>query len=158
MTAQMFYDYVFDLTKSKMLCDLVTAQAMHESNNFTSALAKDHNNYFGWTFNPKTMFDVATRGTRYFTDSAGVKRYYAAFKSDSLCIEWHIHYIKQRSKLYNANSLIQYVNALKSYRYFEDTISNYLKGMLYWTRELNKKGIKETPLVLLLPILYLLFR
>jgi len=107
-------EYGLGLTMSRYL----TAQAAHETGNFTSKIFKENNNLFG-------MKHPAIRQTT----SIGEKKGYASYTSIESSIEDMALYLKSRGYLSNYTTIGAYVKALKEKSYFEDLTANYEAGM-----------------------------
>jgi len=104
---------------------ILTAQAAHETGNFTSKVFKNNNNLFGMRF-PKVRKTTAKK------ELNG----YAYYSNIPLCISdmlLYFEYIKLNVHYINilaADPLREYVRILKSKSYFEDSETNYYNGCL----------------------------
>jgi len=98
------------------------AQSKFETANYTSNIFRENNNLFGMKL-PKSRSTTAT----------GENRGHATFKNtrDSVIdmTKWLNMY---RSQAQRITTLSEYVTFLKSKRYFEDSITNYLNGLTRW--------------------------
>ena len=97
---------------------IITAQAAHETGNFTSSIFRYNNNCFGMKL-PKTRKTLATG------ESRGHAVYNSVFDSVGDFWLWYQyvnlpHYWKD---------IETYIGALKMKGYFEDSQDNYLKGV-----------------------------
>lgn len=107
-------DNGFDPDTAKIL----TAQAAHETGNFTSIIFRENNNCFGMKL-PKQRKTLATgenRGHAVFSsiiDSVG--DFWLWYKSAGLPDYW--------------NDIETYIKSLKMRGYFEDNQDNYLRGV-----------------------------
>lgn len=110
----------FSVTQA-MFC---TAQAGHETGNFTSRIFKENNNCFGM----KLALIRKTTAT-------GEKYGHATFSSLKSCIDDFFLYYNNFKYLKTYNSLEDYVAALKKRGYFEASESEYLNGCKYWVNE-----------------------
>jgi len=99
--------------------ELLVAQARHETGNFTSAIFRESNNFFG-------MRHPRRRATR----SIGVHREHARFQTlDDSVIDMILYLIHFRTNPGDFANVESYVRELKNDGYFEDTEENYLRAM-----------------------------
>lgn len=100
----------------------IIAQSKFETGNFSSPIFKENNNLFGMKL-PKSRS----------TTAIGENRGHAKFSNtrDSVIdlTMWLNMYKSQAQKI---TTLSEYVAFLKSKRYFEDSITNYLNGLKKW--------------------------
>lgn len=101
---------------SGLPADWIWAQMCHESSNFGSALAQQHN-YAG----------IKGAGSRP-SDSRG----HSYFADDDDFVNYMGNYLKNYAEngIFDAKTLPQYVQALKDGGYFTDDINNYVNDML----------------------------
>lgn len=95
----------------------ITAQAGHETGNFTSAIYKENNNCFGMKF-PRLRKTMAT----------GINKGHAVFNSLHDCIKDFLLYYRFVSLLEVYSSIEEYVSALKKRNYFEADLNEYVRG------------------------------
>lgn len=108
-------EYGFSLDMSRFL----TAQAAHETANFTSSIFKENNNLFG-------MKRPVIRQTTAIGENKG----HAVYSSIEDSIKDMALYFKRRGYLSNYSTVGAYVKELKAKSYFEDTAQNYEAGMM----------------------------
>jgi hypothetical protein len=97
----------------------IAAQAVHETGNFTSHIYKENNNLFG-------MKLAAIRPTT----ATGENYDHATYKSIEDSIQDYIYWSNFVGMPKSFNSVKIFVDYLKRKSYFEDTIENYLAGVL----------------------------
>jgi hypothetical protein len=95
----------------------ITAQAGHETGNFTSKVYLENNNCFGMK-NPSIRKTFAT----------GTKNGHATFSSLADCVKDFLLYYKFVSLLEVYSSIDEYVKALKARKYFEADLNQYIAG------------------------------
>lgn len=100
---------------------LLTAQAAHETANFSSSIFKSNNNLFG-------MKRPAIRPTT----ATGENKGHATYDSIEDSIQDISLYLKSRSYLTNYSTVGAYVRALKEKSYFEDSLSHYEAGVAHF--------------------------
>lgn len=120
-----FYEFVKDAGYDEYTAKVIAAVAAHETGNFKSVLYVKISNCFGFKL-PKTWTSKAI----------GVSNEgYAAYSdiSDSVFdfVAWCNRYIGGVNKDYSKQ-----VVKMKEKGYFEDTLSNYLKGVGYWYNQI----------------------
>lgn len=98
----------------------VTAQAAHETGNFTSVLFLANNNCFG--MKPPKTYVVA------IGESLG----YAKYKSIEDSAKAMAIYLQAHGLAGGLQTIVSYVNRLHSAGYFEDSLENYLSGVTHW--------------------------
>ena len=104
----------FSLNMSRLL----TAQAAHETGNFTSAIFKENNNLFG-------MKRPVIRQTTAIGENKG----HAVYPSIQDSIKDMALYLKSRGYLSNYSTIDAYVKELKGKSYFADSQENYKTGL-----------------------------
>lgn len=109
---------------TETLARFITAQAAHETGNFTSAIFKSNNNAFGMKYAGQSTAD-------------GEKKGYAYYKSvEDSVIDFARWWTKHRSGQVTLPlfifSLENYVQFLKNQGYYEAPLSEYLKGCKYF--------------------------
>ena len=99
----------------------ITAQAAHETANFSSAVFKNANNCFGF---------------KYIGHALEIGSYNGYGKYDSVkdCVTRYRDYYKKRNWPDPFNSVDQFVSSLKANKYFEDTYDNYLRGVNHYMK------------------------
>lgn len=112
---------------SRTMQRIILAQAKHESGNFKSRLARNHNNIFGMTH----------PGTRHFTTSLGPlaraegRGGYASYTSIEHSVADYILY-KKRRQIEDSEDVSAYIYQLKRKHYFEARADKYLKAINRW--------------------------
>jgi hypothetical protein len=106
----------------------ILAQAMHESNNFRSAVFLRCNNAFGYNYVPGNTFQL---GKDAITNYAK----YASLKNNVLDLAGY--YNRRKLKFAAVVTPEEFVHVLKTERYFEDTETNYLRGVKGWLEVLK---------------------
>lgn len=116
------------------LAKIITAQAAHETaingKPFESKLVKENNNIFGMGF-----------ATKRETTAINEKNKFANYESIKSSIEDFEIYSRYRNLDYSISSIEGYCRFIKSKGYYEDSISNYTKGVTYWYNRFEKEGI-----------------
>ena len=116
---------VFELLKSEGFnvdtAKFITAQAAHETGNFTSKIFKENNNLFGMKL-PKVRKTTAT----------GEKYSHAVYKNIEDSIKDFKMYFRARSFMQIYPSIPSYVAALVKRNYFEASPEEYTKGVEYF--------------------------
>lgn len=114
------------------LANLVTAQARHESANFTSDLFRDDNNAFGYDYTGNANQlgpSMRSHGGSFYAKYATIEN------SVDEVVDWI--YRRVREGKFPANlEMIQspndYATLLKNAGYYEDNVSNYQNGLTRW--------------------------
>lgn len=106
---------------SLQLARYITAQAAHETGNFTSKIFKENNNLFG-------MKKPAVRKTYAIGENKG----HAVFKDITDCIKDFQIYLSNFKYLSNYSSIDNYVQELKRKRYFEADLQEYKNGVKHF--------------------------
>lgn len=138
------------------LANLVTAQARHESANFTSPLFVGDNNAFGYDYTGNS--NQAGSSTRSHGGS-----FYARYNSieDSVneITDW-IYRRRQEGKfpadLSSIKSPNDYATLLKNSGYYEDTVTNYQGGLTRWLTTYG--AFTGLSVILLVAVGWLMFR
>ncbi len=126
---------VFKDTKYSKYIPFIIAQSAHETDNFKSSLLISANNPFGMKEAEKrTTWDLdhsknvigldGKQGRK--PDSVGYSEYYDLRQGVQDLLFW-FDYVKFPTDLKNS---LEYVQALKSKSYFEDSINNYHNGLI----------------------------
>lgn len=102
----------------------ITAQAGHETGNFTSRIFKENNNCFGM----KLALIRKTTAT-------GEKYGHATYSSLKSCIDDFFLYYNNFKYLKQYENIAAYVAALKKRGYFEASEMEYLGGCKFWFSE-----------------------
>jgi len=102
---------------SLYMARFITAQAAHETGNFTSKIFEENNNLFG-------MKLPAIRKTLAIGENKG----HAVYKSIQDCIKDFKLYFDSFKYISSYSSIELYVKALKRNRYFEADEEQYKKG------------------------------
>jgi hypothetical protein len=106
---------------TEQLSRYLTAQAAHETANFTSQIFVTNNNLFGMKL-PKVRKTTAT----------GEKYGHATFDSLTDSIKDMKLYLKAHKLYYDYNSIEQYIKAIFEHGYFEALKSEYVKGVKHF--------------------------
>ena len=119
---------------SDNLAAFATAQAAHETNDFTSVLFKDDNNAFGMTFVGQAG---ATRSNNSFVGTDGNIYFYAHYETIEMsCYDFTRWYTKARNNILSfplyISTLVDYVSFLKNRNYFEADEQEYYKRTAYF--------------------------
>lgn len=115
------YLYLLEIGFSLNMARFITAQAAHETANFTSAIFRENNNLFG-------MRLPAIR----LTTAIGENRGHAVFKNYEDSIKDFQIYYDSRKYLFNYGTISQYVKDLKTKNYFEGNAEDYEKGLKHF--------------------------
>jgi len=120
----LLYNYFIAFGFTPLLARCFVAQAAHETADFTSTIFKTNNNICGMKY----------AGQQFATgEKNGYANYLNIQQSAQDLAQW---YNKRRNKLFSLpltiNSIDDYVSFLKNGNYFEDTISNYLRGCKFF--------------------------
>lgn len=114
------------------LSNLVTAQARHESANFTSPLFLSDNNAFGYDYTGN-----ANQVGPSLRSHGG--NYYAKYSSLENSVDEIVDWIYRRARegkfpanLATIQSPNDYATLLKNSKYFEDDVTNYQNGLTRW--------------------------
>lgn len=97
----------------------IQAQAVHESNNFTSTGALTRNNLFG----------MGVPSKRTFLGTKDPKSQYAVFPDYETSVKDLMEWMKYTNFPNAVKNSAEYVKELKVRGYFEDSTFNYLRGM-----------------------------
>jgi hypothetical protein len=98
----------------------ITAQAAHETGNFTSEVLKTDNNLFGMTYVGQRL-------------SLGKDKFgYARYDSLESCIKDYARYYAKAKYPQNFLSADNFVEALHDHRYFEADLQEYKKGVNFF--------------------------
>jgi uncharacterized FlgJ-related protein len=100
---------------------IITAQAAHETSNFSSQVYIENNNLFG-----------LRRAAPYKTTSKGLKNSYSNYESIEDSIKDFAIYYKEFSYPKVFLSVVSYVEAIKAKRYFEADIKEYTRGVSHF--------------------------
>jgi uncharacterized FlgJ-related protein len=106
---------------SLQMAKLITAQAAHETGNFSSMLFTDYNNPFGMKQPYKRK-----------TTSQGPQYGYATYPDIETAAKDFMLYWKDRKNKTNFKAVPEYVAELKKDYYFEDSLVNYEKGVSHF--------------------------
>jgi hypothetical protein len=111
------------------LCNLLIAQAKHETGNFNSNIYKFAHNLFGMKLSSRKVATESYAG-------------HAKYKSDQDSIEDMLQYLESGRVYTLANVSVmeplQYVLYLKSRKYFEDTVTNYFNGVSKFYKKVSQ--------------------
>lgn len=105
--------------KYDSLKPLIFAQAVHETGNFTSRAFKEQNNMFG--------MKVPSR--RPFLGKKDPKSMYASYTTVKKSLEDYLVYLNFVNFPTNKMNPETFSNELKRRSYFEDNVSNYIRGL-----------------------------
>jgi flagellum-specific peptidoglycan hydrolase FlgJ len=104
------------------LLPYILAQAKHESNNFSSPLY----------YRAKNMFGMKNASIRKQLGFQVALDPYRQYKNDSESVEDFIDWLNYNNFPLEVKSLSEYVEILKSKKYFEDDFTNYLNNLKKW--------------------------
>lgn len=104
----------------------IVAQAKHETANFTSNLAVNHNNFFGMKV--PTKRESLRNGT--YTAPNG--EIFSTFESPEDSVQDFVLYYEEMGLKKQYANLNAYIKALHAKGYFTDEYSNYLNGVRRW--------------------------
>jgi len=117
--------YVFELLKdagfSAIQAMFVTAQAAHETANFTSDVLKNSNNLFGFKFIDHPL-------------EVGEYRGYGKYANIADCVTRYRDYYTKKHWPDPFTSVDQFVSSLKANNYFEAPYAEYLRGVNYFMK------------------------
>lgn len=117
----------FNLNMSRFL----TAQAAHETGNFTSTIFKNNHNLFGMKL-PRVRQ----------TTAIGSSKGHAVYASIEDSIKDMALYLKSMGYLASYTTIAAYVKELKVKNYFEDSAENYETGMNHFYKlYFNEPGL-----------------
>lgn len=116
-TGRKVYELLLAIGFNPVIAKYVTAQAAHESANFTSFIFKNNNNCFGMKYAGQAL--------------ATEKNGYANYKSIEDCIQDYKNYYLRR-KFVTFDTASTFVEALKRVNYFEAPIEEYKAGVTYF--------------------------
>lgn len=111
------YDLLLAIGFNPTIAKYITAQAAHESANFSSPLYRNNNNCFGMKF----------AGQKLATEKNG----YANYKNIEDCITDYKNYF-QRRDFSTFDQISTFVESLKKVNYFEAPIAEYKAGVTYF--------------------------
>lgn len=111
------YDILLAIGFNPMIAKYITAQAAHESANFTSFIYKNNNNCFGMKY----------VGQKLATEKNG----YANYKTIEDCIADYKGYFQRRS-FGTFDKVSTFVESLKAVNYFEAPVEEYKAGVTYF--------------------------
>lgn len=118
---------------SMITAGYITAQAAHETNDFTSPLFGRANNAFGMKF-PEIRRTTAEGKT--FNS-------YAKYRTVPDSVEDYILYWKHFAHPERYNNIEEFVARLKDKGYFEDKEETYLRGVKHWHDHYFKSNLLE---------------
>ena len=125
------YNTVYDTIQqhtgqsNPVLAVMLTAQAAHETGDFTSMIYRMNHNLFG-------MRQPVKRDTTSIAALNG----YASYTDDSQSVVDRLLYADYVNEPVTA-SVVDFVDFLKEKSYFEDSKTNYKKGVTAWALRLN---------------------
>lgn len=115
------------LTKYRMLLPYITAQAKHETGNFTSSVYKNLNNMFGMK-HPTVRQSVGVQGT--LASDGG---YYQKYNSDLDSLHDLFLWMNATNFPTGLDSIEDYAKQLKARNYFGASLEAYTNGLKYWS-------------------------
>lgn len=116
-TGYKVFDLLLNIGFNPMIAKYITAQAAHESANFTSYIFKNNNNCFGMKYAGQSL--------------ATEKNGYANYKSLEDCISDYKKYYQNRN--FNTfDSISTFIEELKRVNYFEAKTEEYKAGVTYF--------------------------
>ncbi len=137
-----------------VLSSLVTAQAAHETANFTSNIFRNYNNAFGYSYVPGAVYQT---GSGSVADNGQPVAAYATVE-DSVreMVDWIYRRISEGkfpADLTTITTPEQYAQLLKNAGYYSDTVANYTAGIKQFfirvMQELQKPPVSIITLVAL---------
>lgn len=142
---------------SAVLAELITAQARHESANFTSNLFKKYNNAVGYSYYRGSPYQTGAGSNA--DNGAPIAAYGRLEDSIKELVDW-LYRRSREGKLPPLKSLTTpsaYAEALKASGYYGDTLQNYLKGLANWFRVITPGAAASSGVILLLVAAVLYF-
>lgn len=135
------------------LATLITAQANHETNGFTSNVFKTCNNAFGYKYVGQSL---ATGACVNAPEGDQFAKYLSLENSTHEITAW----IKRRQQegvfpadLNTITTPDQYAALLKDAGYYGDTEANYTNGLIYWLQQIGNVITRPTGAAILLVII-----
>lgn len=112
------------------LARLLTAQACHETGNFTSAIFRDDNNAFGYSYVPGAIYQA---GPGRLADNGQYAAHYANVRDSTReLVDWIYRRVAKGqfpADLRLITTTEQYAHLLKQADYYGDTEANYTAGI-----------------------------
>lgn len=100
----------------------ITAQAAHETGNFTSQVFHENNNLFGMTYVGQL-------------NSLGDKNGYANYENIDQCIKDFTEYYRRSGYSPSFGSVAEYITTIKAHGYFEADVNEYVNGVEYFYKK-----------------------
>jgi flagellum-specific peptidoglycan hydrolase FlgJ len=123
----------FTVSQSMNLSRLITAQAIHESNNFQSNVFKKNNNAFGYKYFAKSPYQLGS-GTK-SPESDNYAKYKDLKDSTLEVSDW---ILRRYNDFNNVTDYLSYANALKKNGYYGDSIITYSNALKHYLFNLPK--------------------
>jgi uncharacterized FlgJ-related protein len=134
------------------LAELITAQAKHESANFTSNVFKQNNNLFGYKYVGQS---IASRGTP-APAAEGKSMFYAKYENVADSVTELTNWIKRRQKekkfpkdLNTIKTPEIYAGLLKASSFYGATLTDYLTGLKKYLKENVQTGISGVAILII---------
>lgn len=120
-----FYEFLIQSGISPDKAKVIASVAAHETANFSSELYRKHNNCFGFripkTWSGRCAYDTKSNYSGYINFVDSINDY----------IDWCNSFVGGINE-----SPTIHVENMKRKGYFEDSYSNYLRGVMYFYRKL----------------------
>jgi len=141
------------ISNARFIAVAMVAQAKHETGNFRSNAFRKHNNAFGYMYYPASKYQQKKPGL--IADNKLPVAHYATIEDSAKEVaDW---ILRRKSSFEGVTTLRQFAETLKAKGYYGDTVTNYLRGLVHYAKDLNPKIIVPGVSVFLLVVGAVLF-